>query len=263
MLNELLQAWARELAQALEMMTGNAYRVAVNPASADAVERLWYSQSLGTEDWAFAVGVEEHVWNELGTRALQGAGIELIEPAEARSTWFEIVQQAISGAIRAVWRGQAAGAVAPGGPVDGPPSAVGWFVATVTTPDGLNLDLCISTSIPMEQVPSAEPPHKSPAAPAVLEPTNGAMDILLDVQLPISISFGQTQLRLKDVLKLTAGSVVELNRQPEEPVDLIVNDYIIARGEVVVVDGNYAVRIQEIVSRQQRLGLRTAGRKQA
>jgi flagellar motor switch protein FliN/FliY len=64
------------------------------------------------------------------------------------------------------------------------------------------------------------------------------------------------------VLKLTAGSVVELNRQPEEPVDIIVNDFVIARGEVVVVDGNYAVRIQEIVSRQQRLGLREGGRTQ-
>src|SRR5687768_16145225 len=173
MLNELLEAWARELAQALEMMTGNAYRVAVNPATADAVERLWYSQALGTDDWAFAVGAEEHVWNELGTRALQGAGIELIEPAEARSTWFEIVQQAISGAIRAVWRGQPAGDVAPGGPVEAPPSVVGWFVATVTTPDGLNLDVCISTSIPKEQVASVEPPHKVSGAPAAVEPTNG------------------------------------------------------------------------------------------
>jgi len=84
------------------------------------------------------------------------------------------------------------------------------------------------------------------------------MDVLLDVHLPVSISFGQAQLRLKDVLKLTSGSVVELNRQPEEPVDVIVNDSVIARGEVVVIDGNYAVRIQEIVSRQERLGLRDA-----
>jgi flagellar motor switch protein FliN/FliY len=85
------------------------------------------------------------------------------------------------------------------------------------------------------------------------------MDALLDVHLPLSLSFGRTQLRLKDVLKLTTGSVVELNRQPEEPVDIIVNDFVIARGEVVVVDGNYAVRIQEIVSRQQRMGLRDTG----
>jgi flagellar motor switch protein FliN/FliY len=75
------------------------------------------------------------------------------------------------------------------------------------------------------------------------------------VHLPVSISFGTAQLALRDVLKLSSGSVVELNRQPEEPVDVIVNDQVIARGEVVVVDGNYAVRIQEIVSRQQRLRL--------
>jgi flagellar motor switch protein FliN/FliY len=82
------------------------------------------------------------------------------------------------------------------------------------------------------------------------------MDVLREVHLPVSISFGSAQLPLRDVLKLAAGSIVELNRQPEESVDVIVNDRVIARGEVVVVDGNYAVRIQEIVSRQQRLSLR-------
>ena len=79
------------------------------------------------------------------------------------------------------------------------------------------------------------------------------MEVLLDVHLPVCISFGCAELPLRDVLKLSSGSVVELDRQPEEPVDVIVNGYVIARGEVVVVDGNYAVRVQEIVSRQQRL----------
>ena len=78
---------------------------------------------------------------------------------------------------------------------------------------------------------------------------------LLGVQLPVSISFGNTRMPLKDVLKLTTGTVVELNRQPEDPVDIIVNDCVIARGEVVVVDGNYAVRIQSIIARQDRIGL--------
>jgi len=79
------------------------------------------------------------------------------------------------------------------------------------------------------------------------------MDLLLDVELPVSVSFGRTQLPVKDVLKLTTGSIVELGRSVNEPVDVVVNNCIIARGEVVVIDGNYGIRIDQIISRQDRL----------
>jgi flagellar motor switch protein FliN/FliY len=79
------------------------------------------------------------------------------------------------------------------------------------------------------------------------------LDLLLEVELPIGVSFGRTQMRLKEALKLTTGSIVELNRSVTEPVEIIVNNCVIARGEVVVVDGNYGVRILEIISREERL----------
>jgi flagellar motor switch protein FliN len=75
----------------------------------------------------------------------------------------------------------------------------------------------------------------------------------LEVDLPVSVSFGRAQLPLKDVLKLSIGSIVELNRTLTEPVEVIVNNCVIARGEVVVVEGNYGVRIQEVISREKRL----------
>jgi flagellar motor switch protein FliN/FliY len=59
---------------------------------------------------------------------------------------------------------------------------------------------------------------------------------------------------MKEVLKLTTGSIVELNRDVNDMVDVLVNHRLIARGEVVVVDGNYGVRIQKIAGRQSRLG---------
>ncbi len=76
-----------------------------------------------------------------------------------------------------------------------------------------------------------------------------ALSFLLDVKLPLSVSFGSAQLPLKEVLKLTIGSSVELNRVTGDPVEIIVNDRVIARGEVVVVDGNYGVRIKQILGR--------------
>jgi flagellar motor switch protein FliN/FliY len=79
------------------------------------------------------------------------------------------------------------------------------------------------------------------------------LDLLLDVELPISVSSGRAQLPLKDVIKLTTGSIVELNFSVSEPVDIIVNNCTIARGEVVVVEGNFGVRIKQVVSKQERL----------
>jgi flagellar motor switch protein FliN/FliY len=79
------------------------------------------------------------------------------------------------------------------------------------------------------------------------------MDLLLDIELPVCISFGRTQLPMKDVLKLTTGSIIELDRGVNEPVEVLVNKSLIARGEVVVVEGNYGVRIQQIANRQERL----------
>ena len=83
--------------------------------------------------------------------------------------------------------------------------------------------------------------------------TRNGIELLLDVELPVGVSFGKAILPLKDVIKLTSGSIVELNRSINEPVEVIVNNCVIAKGEVVVVDGNYGVRIHHIVSRQERL----------
>lgn len=74
------------------------------------------------------------------------------------------------------------------------------------------------------------------------------MDALMNVDLPVSISLGSTELLLADVLKLTTGSIIELNQLLNEPVNVVVNDCLVARGDVVVVDGNYGIRISEVVS---------------
>jgi flagellar motor switch protein FliN len=79
------------------------------------------------------------------------------------------------------------------------------------------------------------------------------IDLLLDVELPIVVSFGETEMPLKDVLRLGVGSVIELDKSVNDPVTIIVNDKPIARGEVVMVDGNYGVRVLEVESTAERL----------
>ena len=79
------------------------------------------------------------------------------------------------------------------------------------------------------------------------------IDMLLDVELPVSVSFGHSEMPLKDVLKLGAGSVIELDKSVNDPVTIIVNHKPIAKGEVVMVEGNYGVRILEVESKADRI----------
>lgn len=71
----------------------------------------------------------------------------------------------------------------------------------------------------------------------------------MGVKLPIRVLLGRTQLCLRDIAELGSGAVVELDCSPDDPVEIIVNDRVIAHGEVVVVAGNYGVRITKIASR--------------
>jgi len=81
----------------------------------------------------------------------------------------------------------------------------------------------------------------------------GNLDMLLDVNLKISVELGRAQLKFRDVLNLSTGSVVELGRQTSEPVDILVNGALLASGEVVVVDDHFAVRITKLLNRVERL----------
>jgi flagellar motor switch protein FliN/FliY len=77
------------------------------------------------------------------------------------------------------------------------------------------------------------------------EPVN--LDLVMDVELNVTLRFGQRHLTLREVLELTSGSVVELDRQVDEPVELLLNGKVIARGEAVVIDGNYGLRVSEVL----------------
>ncbi len=111
-----------------------------------------------------------------------------------------------------------------------------------------------------------EPPAPAPAAPAPMAfnpfaETDDApernIDLLLDIPLEVSVELGRVTMLVREVLEVGTGSIVELQKAAGEPVEVLVNGRLIARGEVVVVEDNFAVRITEILSpieRVQRLG---------
>ena len=76
-----------------------------------------------------------------------------------------------------------------------------------------------------------------------------SIDLLKDVPLSVTAELGRTKMLVKEILKLGVGSVVELDKLTGEPVDILVNGKVIARGEVVAIDENFGVRITEVVGR--------------
>lgn len=82
-----------------------------------------------------------------------------------------------------------------------------------------------------------------------------SIDLLRDVELNVKIELGRSQMLVEDVLKLSEGSVVELDKLAGDPVDVFVNDRLIARGEVLVLNDNFCVRVNEIVAGAKEEGL--------
>jgi flagellar motor switch protein FliN/FliY len=79
------------------------------------------------------------------------------------------------------------------------------------------------------------------------------VDMLLDIELDVTIELGRTDLSIKRILEMGPGSIVELDRMAGEPVDLLVNNKVVAKGEVVVVDENFGIRIVSLVSPEERI----------
>lgn len=76
---------------------------------------------------------------------------------------------------------------------------------------------------------------------------------LLDISMRISVELGRTRMDIRDILGLTTGSVVELDRQAGEPVDILINGHLVAQGEVVVIDDKFGVRVTDIESPMRRV----------
>lgn len=126
--------------------------------------------------------------------------------------------------------------------------------------------------MPQQQIVTSQPKRKEPAyhqevnvkkiaVPkfSTSDPTSGGslgkgnLDLIMNVPLDVSIEIGKAKRKIKDIMEYSKGSVIELEKQAGAPVDIIVNGQLIARGDIVVIDENFAVRITEIVNTKELL----------
>ena len=265
----LAEECARQLTHVLEAMTGEGPSVSfaaqeIKAEDACQSEMLWWEQGFniaaGSPIWA---GAEARSWQETGNRVLRSAGVEDSAPENIRSTYLEIIRQTLSGALGTLSDRSGRKAACLEGKENSPPvsnDASGFSFEIKFGNLALPILVLFSQTlvnvqkeIPTEPVSEPSVSVVAPIAAVVAGAKPGSMELLLDVELPVSVSFGRAHLPLKDVIKLTCGSIVELNRSVSEPVDVIVNNCVIARGEVVVVEGNFGIRIKQVISRQERL----------
>jgi flagellar motor switch protein FliN len=255
------------LSQAAGSMTGKTFHISAlegaqdQPPVNDPI--VWQQTLSAVEGPSLWIVAGKDLWESLGHLTFEAAGLDEITEIDCRSTWLEIVTQTATGVASGIssdlgrevtlLKGEEIAAEPQGLVWTGFSVAVEadreWFFKAAWTPGLAGL---------------GEPRSEESRSPAVRDrAVSNTFDLLLDVALPVSVSFGKTSLQVREVLKLNTGSIVELDRFVTDPVEVIVNNCVIARGEVVVVDGNYGVRINQLASRDERLrsGMSEAARK--
>lgn len=134
---------------------------------------------------------------------------------------------------------------APAPPSDAEQAAIDEAVAAAATD---------AESAPEEKAkPDAEPAPLSTLAPQQTGEPLGNLDFILDVPLQITVTLGETRMLIKELLQLGQGSVVELEKMAGEPMDVLIGNKLVARGEVVVVNEKFGVRLTDIVSTVDRI----------
>lgn len=181
----------------------------------------------------------------------------LKEPADASSELNAEHKQAIEGLLRQVAEQTATALKAQYGEASLQLSSIEaptWAGVTVVLaasagPGGaFSVQVKFSNELLTALPVAAESPSPLPVEAPIAVDSN--LDLLLGVDLSLTLRFGQRTLTLREILDLSSGSVIELDRRVQEPADLLLGDKLIARGEVVIVDSNYGLRITEVCDAQ-------------
>jgi flagellar motor switch protein FliN/FliY len=262
------EQWAEEFARAVEMFTGERPTLTYKPAEkaqteeweAKRAEFHWWQQE--TEDpqkfkaWA---GAQEACWTALGGEPGDGN--------DPKELYQEMLSQANQGAAAVLSSSFPTPLKFGSGSVNAPPAFASLRLAEVSMVfrdkplPALVIAIETSAAKILEGPESAKPATdaaESDTSPALSAQRASMLDRLMDLQLPVSILLGQTLMPIRDALKITSGSLIELDRQLGDYVEVMIHGTVVARGEIVAVRGNYGVRIKEVISRKDRFALRDA-----
>jgi len=275
-----LSAWLRGVCDVLEKIAGSAFtssdlspQEAVNEAGIIGEEDLWLRFTVGSAgEMPFPLH-GEHTFGVERSDALRLAQLLMGEPFDVNQDVSAEYQDALDELFRQ-FAGAAALALKPclGGEVNlalaghdpgtwKPRLRRGYRVKSegkLQFPLLILFDPDLAQSLALGPPGKPAPQPESPAPLAAATPPAASknsrnIELLLDVELPVALRFGKSEMSLSNILELSPGSVVELDQKIVEPVELLVGGKVVAQGEVVVLDGNYALRVTEVVNPIERL----------
>ncbi len=108
-------------------------------------------------------------------------------------------------------------------------------------------------SVPFENVETDRETTETPPSHPQSQTPSGNLDLIMDVDLDVKIRIGEKNMLIKDILKLKEGSIIELEKNIEEPMEILINDKVVAKGVVVVVGGRFGVKITNIDTKEERI----------
>jgi len=250
--------WAQSLAQVLSQISSTAITM-------EAQAELASGPAAQPEDLLFLIVSSGGLAGEMGLRiprpvALGLAQTFLSETPDAAAEFKEDHREAVLELVRQVAGYVASGAKPRWGEVQCKVEAAanpvekavsGWLSSSGGAALGIQMEW--QGNAALAEALGRKPSAPQEAATPPVSPTEGGiadgnLELLMEVGLEVTLRFGGRSMLLREILELGAGSVVELDRRVEEPADLLLDGRIIARGEVVVVDGNYGLRVREVLS---------------
>jgi flagellar motor switch protein FliN len=261
---EYIKLWSESLAHVLGQITGSALPCAVRTeAPADLAPE-------GAGDLWAVVTVTGGLRGEMSLRlappiVLKLAQIFMSEPptpeaqptSDHRDAVIELLRQVagiVTTAAKARW-GEIQLLVEAAAAAPSWPSAGTFWLQAGEEAAAMTLALVLSAALvaglraeKTETAKAAAEPAPAVATKTVADSENAPakLDVLMDVQLAMTMRFGSRRMLLREILDLNPGSVIELDRRVQEPVDLLLDGRLVARGEVVVIDGNYGLRVTDV-----------------
>jgi flagellar motor switch protein FliN len=264
--SRFVEMWAQIMAQVLGEIAGSPVPCAArfeSPAGLTAVS--------ATDLW-IAAACSGGLRGEMGMRLPPGSAVHLArlfigEPSaqaaeitsDQREAVAELIRQVgglLATAIKQVWGEVQLRPELASGPPSWPASSTAWIRIGEPDPAAwieLHLSAALMAALRAEPIESAPGPQAT--APLAAAPSSDAsgspagpvpLDLLMDVELAVTLRFGSRNLLLREVLDLHSGSVIDLDRQVQDPVDMLLDGRVVARGELVVMDGNYGLRVTEV-----------------
>jgi len=253
--DSFLETWAKQLARSIRVFSGTEPTVTWSRVKAlpfgEAEDVFWWKQALqGASKFTVWIGADESTWHAIG-RASEDADSD-----DSKAAYLEIIartQQATASALSSALpehlqcrKGQVGS-----GPKS--ESVIHALIGVTLSGEQLPALIFVVERSILDMLSAAgkfgEPAGFGTAHSALM------LDRLLSLEMPISVALGRTEVPIRDLLKVVSGSVIELDQGVNDYADLIVHGTVVAKGEIVSVKGNYAIRIKELISEKDRIDL--------